>query len=327
MTETHRVPGVPDGPTPPDVPTHSEGPEGAPPPDGPAPLPPPALLDGRAVEPEELRALALTGYGHFTTLRVEDGRVRGLDLHLERLTRDGRALFGVAPDPGRVRELLRRSLGLFAAASAEEPPTVTARVTVFDPALDIVRPEAADRPAVLVTLRPVPDGGATPSPLRLRTVRCVRELPEIKHTALLGALRRRREARREGWDDALFVDAAGLIAEGPTWNIGLCVAESGPAGDRPGAARVVWPRAAALPGVTAALLRERCGAGSGHAHVPVRRDALPEIAGGTVRAAFVTNATVGVRPVAAVDDLELDPAHPLITELAERYRALPGDPL
>ncbi|MQS10587.1 aminotransferase class IV, partial [Streptomyces alkaliphilus] len=138
---------------------------------------------------------------------------------------------------------------------------------------------------------------ATPAPLRLRTVRCVRELPGIKHTALLGALHRRREARRAGWDDALFIDDAGLIAEGPTWNIGLCVV--GPDG-----ARVVWPRAAVLPGVTAALLRERCGAGVEHARVPVRRAALPEVGDGVVRAAFVTNAAVGVRPVAAVDDLE-----------------------
>ncbi|GAB3126384.1 aminotransferase class IV family protein [Streptomyces calidiresistens] len=315
MTQPHGAPGVPGTPAEPDA-------GGA---DRPAPLPPPALLDGRAVEPEELRALALTGYGHFTTLRVEDGRVRGLDLHLERLTRDGRALFGTAPDPGWVRELLRRSLALYPGATGGEPPAVTARITVFDPALDIARPETAGRPAVLVTLRPVPAAGEAPAALRLRTVRCVRELPEIKHTALLGALHRRREVRRAGWDDALFVDAAGLIAEGPTWNIGLCVTDPGPAGGRAGAARVVWPRAAALPGVTAALLRERCRVGGDHAHVPVRRDALPRVAGGVVRAAFVTNAAVGVRPVAAVDDLDLDPAHPLIGELAERYRALPGD--
>ena len=32
-----------------------------------------------------IESLALTNYGHFTTMRVEDGRVRGLGMHLDRL--------------------------------------------------------------------------------------------------------------------------------------------------------------------------------------------------------------------------------------------------
>lgn len=68
-----------------------------------------AELNGRPVGADELQALALTNYGHFTSMRVEDGRVRGLALHLERLARDCRAVFGAELDTGRVRELARRA--------------------------------------------------------------------------------------------------------------------------------------------------------------------------------------------------------------------------
>lgn len=41
-------------------------------------------LDGRSVMADELARLALYNYGHFTTMRVDAGRVRGLSLHLRR---------------------------------------------------------------------------------------------------------------------------------------------------------------------------------------------------------------------------------------------------
>ncbi|MGY5137778.1 branched-chain amino acid aminotransferase, partial [Streptomyces nigrescens] len=41
--------------------------------------------NGVAATAEELAPLAFAGYAHFTALQVRDGRVRGLDLHLERL--------------------------------------------------------------------------------------------------------------------------------------------------------------------------------------------------------------------------------------------------
>lgn len=66
-------------------------------------------LNGRPVSTGELAGLALYGYGHFTTMLVTDLRVRGLDLHVERLSRDCATLFGTELDIPRVRELARRS--------------------------------------------------------------------------------------------------------------------------------------------------------------------------------------------------------------------------
>jgi branched-subunit amino acid aminotransferase/4-amino-4-deoxychorismate lyase len=87
-----------------------------------------AELDGRPVSPHEWQTLALTNYGHFTTFRVDSGRVRGLTLHLDRLDRDCRAVFGVPLAPDRVRDLVRRA--------APAGATATVRVTVFDPDID-----------------------------------------------------------------------------------------------------------------------------------------------------------------------------------------------
>jgi branched-subunit amino acid aminotransferase/4-amino-4-deoxychorismate lyase len=57
-------------------------------------------LDGRAADPAILQELAFAGYGHFTSMQVRGHRVRGLDLHLERLERDSRELFGRPVETG-----------------------------------------------------------------------------------------------------------------------------------------------------------------------------------------------------------------------------------
>ncbi|GAA2095324.1 hypothetical protein GCM10009759_23420 [Kitasatospora saccharophila] len=253
-----------------------------------------AELDGRPVTAGQLQVLALTNYGHFTTMLVEDGRVRGLDLHLERLERDCAALFGVVPDRERVRGFARRAVP---AAGA-----VAVRVTVFDPAIDLGSIGGRAEPRVLVTARPV--GGGEPGPIRVRTVRFERELPEVKSVALFGALRQRRLAQQAGFDDALFVDRDGGVTEGGTWNVGFL------RGGEP-----LWPRGAYLAGTAMALLRGACGG--------VEERVGTELAG--VEAVFATNAAVGVRPVAAVDGRAFDTAG--VARLRAAYLAVPGERL
>lgn len=86
-----------------------------------------AQLNGAPVGVDQLAALALAPYGHFTTMLVDGGRVRGLALHLDRLVRDCRALFDADLDPAHVCDLVRRAV----------PATgrCATWVTVFDPAL------------------------------------------------------------------------------------------------------------------------------------------------------------------------------------------------
>ncbi|WP_116244757.1 aminotransferase class IV family protein [Nocardiopsis sp. FIRDI 009] len=261
-------------------------------------------LNGRPVNTGELASLALHGYGHFTTMLVTDLRVRGLDLHTERLARDCRTLFGTEPDLPRVRELARR-------AARSRPSPCVVRVTVFDPDMDLGRPAARAFPQILVTTRPAPDPDAPPRPLRLGTRPFVRDTPQVKSTGLFGSIHQRRAAQLDGHDDALFTGSDGRVAEGPTWNIGFLDGDG-----------LVWPHAPCLPGVTARLV-ERAAVDLG---VPVSTRPVPAASCTRMAGAFVTNATTGVRPVTAIDGVHL-PRSVLIDRLADAYAALPGQPL
>ncbi|MFC5655123.1 aminotransferase class IV [Streptomyces nogalater] len=256
-------------------------------------------LDGNPVDPASLERLALVGYGHFTSMRVDDGRVRGLALHLRRLVRDCRTVFTAELDPELVRERVRRAV-------RGRAGSFVVRVTVFDPGLDLARPADNGRPGILVTTRGV--GSAPPPPLRVRPVRYERDLPLVKHVGLFGALHARRRAQLAGADDALFHDAAGLVSEGPTWNVGFILD-----------GQVVWPDAAVLPGVTMALLRD-----SGHDHVTAPVTVEQALA---AEAAFAANTAVGARAISGIADTGLATDHPLLRELQRSYLSIEGDVL
>ncbi|GAB3765247.1 aminotransferase class IV [Microlunatus parietis] len=252
-----------------------------------------AVLNGEPATRDQLAALALINYGHFTSMLAENGLIKGLTAHCDRLTRDCRRLFGVDLPAERVREYLRPVVA--------EPGTRMVRVTVFDPAADLLHPDG--EPAVLITTRPA--GKSPLPPLRLRTVPVRRELPEVKHVGLFGTLWARREARQAGADDALLIDRT-MITEGPSWNVGFVRDHE-----------IVWPAAAVLPGVTQLLLQ---AAGPASVTQPVRVDEL-----GGFAAAFATNSGFGVRPIAAIDDDGFDHDHPVLRRLSEAYAAIPGE--
>lgn len=225
-------------------------------------------------------------------MRVDDQRVRGLTLHLERLTRDCRRIFDADLDPDRVRHLLRHTL-------ADTAGSVLVRVTVFDPDLELGRPGADAEPQLLVTTRPA--ATAPLPPLRLQSTPHCRELPEVKHVGLFGALRWRRVAQRNGFDDALFTDAGAAISEAATSNIGFVDGE-----------RIVWPEADCLAGVTMRLINKARQADA--TTTPVT---LSDLAG--VDAVFATNAVVGVRSVSAVDSIQWSDEHPVLDILRRQY--------
>ncbi len=254
-------------------------------------------LDGQPAAPEVVQALALTNFGHFTSMRVEDGLVRGLTLHLARLVRDCRTLFASDLDPEYVKNLIAR------AVRGRTGPFVV-RVTVFDPELELGHPGTAANPRIGITFRPA--APAVLPPLRVAVRHHLRDLPPVKHVGLFGALHQRRLAQLDGFDDALFIHN-GYVHEGPTWNIGFYDGDT-----------VLWPKADVLPGVTMALLQQS------HTHVttPVTLDTLSR-----VRVAFATNASIGVRPISAIDTVELATEHPILDSLRGAYTAVEPEPL
>lgn len=258
-------------------------------------------LDGGPVSATDLGALALYNYGHFTSMRVEEMRVRGLARHLDRLERDCRTLFGVDLDRDRVRQLVRR-------VGARDSSPVMIRVTVFAPELEIGSPGGQAEPSILVTTRPAARHALPP--IRLKSTVYSRDLPAVKHVGLFGTVHLRRRAQRDGFDDVLFVDARPRVVEGATWNIGFFDGE-----------HVVWPESDCLPGVTEDLLKEILDA-EGRSRVTAAVE-LADLS--RMRFAFVTNAAVGVRPVRSIDDVRLPGEAALWESLRDAYASLPGE--
>ncbi|MCC4594983.1 aminotransferase class IV family protein [Xanthomonas campestris pv. phormiicola] len=257
------------------------------------------FCNGRPAGADALAAPALVNYGHFSTMQVRAGAVRGFDLHLQRLDAATRTLFGSELPADRIRAELRAALAAFGSADA------ALRASVFARDFDFRRADAACTPELLVALSAPAQPDA--APLRLRSVAFARELPQIKHAGTFALFHQRRLALQAGFDDALFVDAQGLVAEGSTWNLG--------AWDGQG---VVWPRAPALRGTQERLLQ------AGLAALGVAQQLRPlhvrELAG--FAAVFACNAR-GQQAIAAVDGQALGPATELLRMLNDAVETQP----
>jgi branched-subunit amino acid aminotransferase/4-amino-4-deoxychorismate lyase len=260
-------------------------------------------LNGVPARADDLRALVQTNYGHFTAMQVRERRVRGLDLHLQRLAQATRELFGSELDLDHVRACLRHAIG------ADMRP-LSLRVNVFSRALDrrcMNRPAAPDV-VVIAAAASVP----VVAPLRLKSFVYQRELPAIKHVGTFALFHYRRLAQQAGFDDALFVDDDSRISEGSVWNVGFFDGNG-----------VIWPYAPQLHGISMQLLQAglmRRGVPS--VQQPVR---LADLA--RFRAAFFTNSSSPVQPIARIDDIEFSLDDVLMDKLVEAYESNPLEPV
>ncbi|MBW8480824.1 aminotransferase class IV [Actinomadura parmotrematis] len=245
-------------------------------------------IDGRPPDAADLLVPAQVNHGHLTVMQVRGGAARGLGLHLERLDAANRELYGEGLDGGLVRDRIRHALDGAADASV--------RLVAF---------RDGDRVRIMVAVSA--PRGAVPGPVALRTAAYRRPFPHIKHVGAFGQLRHRELAARDGFDDVLLVDHAGVVAETGIANL-LCHDGTG----------FVWPDAPALAGVT---MRALDRAGLGAARRRVHRDDLPGCA-----AVFVTNSG-GVTPVGRLDDLAIPQDGALTRDLLARYEAVPWEAL
>jgi len=242
-------------------------------------------VDGAPASQAQLRAAALSGYGHFTAMQVRDRRVRGLRQHLVRLDGANRELFGIGLDGAAVREHIRHALG----------------EDIIDASIRVVVLEAQDMPSVMVTVRP--PAFMAEGAWRLRSVPYQRSIAHIKHASDFGQSYYRRLALASGFHEALLTGQDGIIAEGAITNIGFFDGTA-----------ITWPAAPALRGITMQLIEPRLawhGLPSRSCHV--RLSDLRSVAG-----AFVTNSR-GVAPVGQVDDVAVPVDADLMRTLAEIY--------
>jgi branched-subunit amino acid aminotransferase/4-amino-4-deoxychorismate lyase len=244
------------------------------------------LIDGLPPTEADLRYLAAVNYGAYTSFRLEDGGVRGLDLHLARICASAVELFGDPVGEARLRDLIRTSV-----ANRRD---AWLRVSLFSPDILPRSPSAEVRPRVMIGVSPSPSPLATSVRAQVRAY--VRSDAHIKHTAIFPLIRARRLARQAGFDDALFADADGLISEGATWNIGFLTGDT-----------VVWPEAPMLDGVAQNLIRSALSTVGLRSEIrPVRVCDLSAFDG-----AFLCNSATPACPITAIGDhaFETSPDH------------------
>ncbi len=102
---------------------------------------------------DDLRYQALVNYGAYTSFRVEEGGVRGLDLHLSRLGVSAVELFGVPVGDDRLRDLIRTAVA--------DRRDAWLRVSLFAPDIVPRHPSAEVRPKVMTSVSPAPPPLAT----------------------------------------------------------------------------------------------------------------------------------------------------------------------
>lgn len=263
---------------------------------------PDLFIDGQPATTDDLAHMALANYGAYTSFRVEDGGVRGLDHHLARLARQAEALFGEAPAEARFRALMQQALGARRDAWL--------RLSLFSRHITHRDASWVGAPSVMIAVADPPSPLA--GPLRLQVQTYAREVPELKHTATFGLMRARRAARAQGFDDAVFADADGVISEGSLWNIGFLSGDT-----------VIWPQAPMLAGVAQALVDAGLtGVGFRSETRPVHLADLDSFDG-----AFICNSATPACPVSAIESTvyAIDVAR--LDRLAAAYAAADPQPI
>lgn len=109
----------------------------------------PAALNGRPASAADLMPLAFAGFAHFTAIQVRDRKIRGLDLHLKRLSNASLAFFGRALPDEELRIHIRQAIDA-------GPTDQSLTVTVFSPDGEFTADSMQGDLAVLVRSGPLP---------------------------------------------------------------------------------------------------------------------------------------------------------------------------
>ena len=242
----------------------------------------------------------------YETARLHRGRYFRLGAHLERLA--GSAAILRIPLPPL--DVLDRVAGELARVHAFEEATL--RITVTRAIRDPERQPGT----VLVTLRPLPDDWRERADRGWTVVTAAARRPptasipaRLKSPGRPYATIARFEARDAGADDALLLDAAGDVCEGPTWNVFWC------RGDR-----LFTPSldVGVLAGVTRAAILELAPT----AGLAVAEGRFPRADLERADELFATMSSLGVVPFRTLDARPLPSPAPIAAALQQRYWAL-----
>lgn len=258
-----------------------------------------AQRNGQKATAADLAPLAFAGYAHFTAMQVRGGKVRGLDLHLDRLRRASMELFGVALTDEHIRTCIR-------AAIPTPSADLSLSATVYSPAGEFVvaGPDAA--PEVLVRTD-APSSGPR-GPLRLAVFEHERALAHIKHVGEVAKTYFLRQAAERGFNDAAFMDREGRLSEASIWNLAFWDGEA-----------VVWPEAAMLQGTTMAIVQRQLE----HLGVPQRSLIVTPDHVAAMSGAVVMNSWTPGIAVTQVGSVVLPAAPAFVERLHQAYAREP----
>jgi branched-chain amino acid aminotransferase len=211
-------------------------------------------IDGRLVPPEAATIPVydrgfLYGDAVFETLRTYDGAPCALEAHVARLVRSAARLRIAVPGADALRAQILDALD-----AAREGPTDDgyARVMLTRGAaplgLDI---DLAKAPSVIVLVEPLPPPPAYDVGIRAVTVATLRAADGTpaagaKVTSYLASILALADAKAQGAQEAILLDAAGRVVEGTTSNV-FVVSEDG-------AIRTPGEEVGLLLGITRALV-------------------------------------------------------------------------
>lgn len=249
------------------------------------------------------------GDGLFETMRAYGGRVFRLRDHLDRLRRSAIRVGLPLPEAPELEAAVDDTLR--ANGLREAAVRITLSRGAAPPGLD--PPEAA-APTLTVFARPAP----TP-PAAIRAVIAAGRLNEhaptagLKRLGYLDSIVALRAARAEGYDDAVFLDTAGHLAEATASNLFLL---------RDGMLRTPPIACGVLPGITRAAVLELAA----ELDMPAREAPLDPATLDGAREAFLTSSLREVVPLIRVGDRALGDGEPgpATRRIQRAYRELAG---
>jgi len=261
----------------------------------------PAALNGRPASAADLIPLAFAGFAHFTAIQVRDCKIRGLDLHLKRLSNASLAFFGRALPDEELRAHIKQAID---AGPADQSLTVT----IFSPDGEFTADSIQGDLAVLV--RSGPPSNGPKGPLRLAVIEHERPHPTIKHVGESGKTYYLHQAIRAGFDDAAFMDRHGRLSEASIWNLVFWDGEA-----------VIWPRADMLTGTMMGTIQRQLE----RLAVPQRREEitlsrLKDLSG----AAVMNSWTPGIA-VSAIGSTAIPEAKAFLDLLHRAHAAEPAE--
>ncbi|TMO88449.1 aminotransferase class IV family protein [Pseudoalteromonas spongiae] len=196
-----------------------------------------AFFNGQLIEQSEISDLAFTGFAHFTAMQVRNKAVKGLDLHLARLRDASKLLFNnhLADE-----DIINGLTSVLAHSDSD----LSLTITMYSPKGEFNTASMNVTPNMLIRTN-APSNGPI-EPLTLAAIEHQRTLANIKHVGEIAKTHCLHLAKKQGFDDAVFINQSGVLSEATIWNLAFWDGES-----------VIWPKADMLKGTMMGIIQRQ----------------------------------------------------------------------